>query len=255
MATDEVVDYKPESSWASDFAVLKSMFLSPVTESEDQKEQLESFYKNQAVQYDSYRHRMLFGRQPMIKAMKKPKGGVWVDMGGGTGSNMEFFKDINWWGKVVILDLCPSLAKVAEDRIKGHGWTNCEAVVADACDFSKPMPDGSVDVVTFSYALSMIPDWQKAIRNAFRMLKVGGQIAVCDFTVSKDQWPGMSALWTNIFKQDHVHLNAEHQQFLQKCFLTVEVGGGYGTFPYVPGVMQCPYYFFVGTKVTREFPL
>lgn len=33
---------------------------------------------------------------------------------------------------------------------------------------------GTVDVVTFSYALSMIPDWRAAIRNAFRMLKVVG---------------------------------------------------------------------------------
>ena len=59
---------------------------------------------------------------------------------------------------------------------------------------------GTVDVVTFSYALTMIPDWRAAIRNAFRMLKPGGHIAVCDFTVTKEQWMGMSALWTWIFR-------------------------------------------------------
>ncbi len=47
-------------------------------------------------------------------------------------------------------------------------------VLGDACDSSNSeMPgEGTVDVVTFSYALTMIPDWREAIRNAFRMLKV-----------------------------------------------------------------------------------
>jgi S-adenosylmethionine-diacylgycerolhomoserine-N-methlytransferase len=51
-------------------------------------------------------------------------------------------------------------------------------VLGDACDFDSPgMPAaGTVDVVTFSYALTMIPDWKAAIRNAHRMLKpVGNQ--------------------------------------------------------------------------------
>ena len=47
--------------------------------------QLESFYKDQADLYDSYRFRMLHARLPMIKAMPlPPKGkGVWLDIGGG----------------------------------------------------------------------------------------------------------------------------------------------------------------------------
>jgi S-adenosylmethionine-diacylgycerolhomoserine-N-methlytransferase len=56
-----------------------------------QQERLESFYVSQADLYDSYRYRMLHGRLPMVRAMPAPKGGVWVDMGGGTGSNLEFF--------------------------------------------------------------------------------------------------------------------------------------------------------------------
>ena len=42
--------------------------------------------------------------------------------------------------------------------------------------------EGTVDVVTFSYALSMIPDWRLAIRNAFRMLKVVSDI------ISLSEW-------------------------------------------------------------------
>jgi len=44
-----------------------------------------------------------------------------------------------------------------------------------------------VDVVTFSYSLSMMPDWLAALDNAKRILRPGGQIesrcdGLCDAT-------------------------------------------------------------------------
>jgi S-adenosylmethionine-diacylgycerolhomoserine-N-methlytransferase len=201
MAEPERIDYQPNATWSSDLQVLKSMIFADVKGS-TQQERLESFYVTQADLYDSYRCRMLHGRFPMINAMPAPKNGVWVDMGGGTGSNLEFFGDkLNHWGKVVVLDLCPSLVETAQKRVTARGWDSFVSVVlGDACDFDcVGMPAagmqalayrkshgptvltvshffslilGTVDVVTFSYALSMIPDWKAAIRNAFRMLKV-----------------------------------------------------------------------------------
>jgi ubiquinone/menaquinone biosynthesis C-methylase UbiE len=73
-----------------------------------------------------------------------------------------------------VLDLCPSLVDVATKRVTSKGWSDFVTVVlGDACDFEcAGLPAaGTVDVVTFSYALSMIPDWRQAIRNAYRMLK------------------------------------------------------------------------------------
>ena len=108
-----------------------------------------------------------------------------------------------------MLDYCPALCETAKKRVNSRGWGSFVSVVlGDASDFEcKGLPAaGTVDVVTFSYALSMIPDWKAAVRNAFRMLKKGGHIAVCDFTVLDAQWAGMSDLWTWIFSNDHVHL-------------------------------------------------
>ena len=76
----QVIDYHPPATWESDFQVLKSMIFADV-KGETQQERLESFYVTQADLYDSYRHRMLHGRFPMVKAMPAPKGGVWVDIG------------------------------------------------------------------------------------------------------------------------------------------------------------------------------
>ena len=130
------IDYQPSATWSSDLQVVKSMFFADV-KGATQQERLESFYVTQADLYDSYRCRMLHGRFPMVNAMPAPKGGTWVDMGGGTGSNLEFFGDkLNHWGKVVVLDLCPSLVETAQKRVRTRGWESFVSVVlGDACDF------------------------------------------------------------------------------------------------------------------------
>ena len=76
----ERIDYHPPATWSSDYQVLKSMIFANVQGS-TQQERLESFYVSQADLYDSYRHRMLYGRFPMISKMPAPKGGVWCDIG------------------------------------------------------------------------------------------------------------------------------------------------------------------------------
>lgn len=64
----------------------------------------------------------------MVHHPWKRKGGVWVDLCCGTGSNLEFFgQNLNHFSKVVALDLCPSLAKQVgavgqETRVSPGGW-------------------------------------------------------------------------------------------------------------------------------------
>ena len=66
---------------------------------------------------------------------------------------------LNHWSKVVVLDLCAALAETAKKRVRARGWTSfVDVVVGDACDTECPgLPaSGTVDVVTFSYALTMV---------------------------------------------------------------------------------------------------
>ena len=225
-----VKDYQPPASWASDWQVLKSMMLADV-KGDTQQERLESFYESQADLYDSSRCRMLHGRLPMAQHMPAPKNGVWVDLGGGTGSNLEFFgKDgLKHWKKCYVLDFCPSLVETAKKRVKNNGWEELVTVIlGDACDHQcAELPEaGTVDVVTFSYALTMIPDWQEAVRNAWRLLKPGGSIAVCDFTVCDDQWPGMSAVWKVSVDIFHIHCTTYESRFKHSFFTRPVPDGG-----------------------------
>lgn len=56
--------------------------------------------------------------------------------------------------------------------------------------------------VSISYALTMIPDWKAALANARRLLKPGGHLCICDFTVHASQWPISRYFWKRLFASD-----------------------------------------------------
>ncbi len=217
-------------------------------------ERMESFYGAQARDYDEFRKRLLTGREEMYGAVPVPEGGVWVDMGGGTGWNMENLADsIDRIGQVYVVDLAGSMLKIAADRFQKRGWSNIETVTADATRFRPP--GGQADVVTFSYSLTMIPDWFAAIDNALAMLKPGGIIGVVDFYVSRKHpaegmtrhgWFGRT-FWPNWFSADNVFPSSEHLPYLQQHFETVDLLESKCKIPYMP-LLRMPYYRVIGRK-------
>lgn len=217
-------------------------------------ERMESFYGAQAKDYDDFRKRLLTGRETMYASVPTPKDGIWVDMGGGTGWNMENLSEsIDQIQQVFVVDLAGSLLKVADDRFQQRGWTNVTTVEADATKFQ---PDtGPVDVVTFSYSLTMIPDWHAAIENAWSMLKPGGRIGIVDFYVSR-KFPRESmkrhgwftrTFWPNWFATDNVFPSPDHLPFLLDRFETESLVEDKCKIPYMPFV-RMPFYRFLGKK-------
>ena len=76
----------------ADLKILYHMVLKPVR-GKDHATRLESFYSGQANNYDDFRKRLLHGREELWQAIETPQDGTWVDLGGGTGSNLEYFGD------------------------------------------------------------------------------------------------------------------------------------------------------------------
>lgn len=217
-------------------------------------ERLESFYRAQAPNYDGFRRRLLHGRQELFEAVSIPEGGIMVDMGGGTGANLQWLgKRIDRLAKVYVVDLSPSLLEVAQKRARENGWTNVETVQADATTFSPP--DQAADLVTFSYSLTMIPDWFAAIDQAYRILRPGGLIGAVDFYVSR-KYPEETlarhgwftrSFWPVWFANDNVNLSADHVPYLHRRFRSWVFWEGRGSVPYLP-FLKVPYYGFVGKK-------
>jgi S-adenosylmethionine-diacylgycerolhomoserine-N-methlytransferase len=226
-------------------------------------ERLESFYSGQAGDYDAFRRRLLQGRERMLEAAAATEaeaglsGGTWSDIGGGTGHNVEAAGEecLARFDRVIILDLTPSLLEVARQRIEARGWTNVETMLADATAFSLSEGTPPVRRVTFSYSLTMIPDWFAAADRALQILEPGGFVGVVDFYVGRkhpDQGLARHGWWTRFgwpawFASDNVFLNPDHIPFWRWRLATSVLEECRAKVPYLP-LVRVPYYVFVGRK-------
>lgn len=202
---------------------------------------LQQFYAPQARAYDRFRERLLHGRRELIARLPVQPGGRVIELGGGTGRNLDFFGvRLAALASFELVDLCPALLSVAQERLRGRG--NVRLVEADAGDYR---PSSPADCVYFSYALTMIPDWRQAIDNAIAMLRPGGTLGVVDFHLPDTRWS--SRLWRVWFGHDGVWLSAEHLPYLRARLDPVACEEHRGTLPYLPG-LRVPYYLFVGRK-------
>ena len=125
-------------------------------------------------------------------------------------------------------------------------------IEADATSYRPAEP---VDCVYFSYALTMIPDWQAAMDNAIAMLRPGGMLGVVDFYVSAARpRPGEAVhgaftryFWPRWFAHDGVRLTPAHLARL-RCLLPDHLcQERRAHVPYLPGA-RVPYYIFVGRR-------
>lgn len=212
-------------------------------------ERLEQFYGPQASRYDRFRDRLLHGRQELLDRLAPPPGSRVIELGGGTGRNVEFLgARMLSLERLEIVDLCPSLLRLARERCRQ--WPEvAHAIQADATTYR---PDLPADCVYFSYSLTMIPDWRRALDNAMQMLRPGGLIGVVDFhlpAIANAAFQDRLAnwFWKKWFAHDGVRLSADHlsalrmlseQQFAESCR---------GGVPYLPGI-RAPYYIYVGRK-------
>ncbi|MDR2644130.1 MAG: class I SAM-dependent methyltransferase, partial [Planctomycetaceae bacterium] len=216
-----------------------------------------SFYKNQAKDYDDFRRRLLKGRESLwqnMLAIDPYQNTTWMDMGGGTGSNLLFFGDaISEISKIYVVDLAGSLLEVADSRIHDSGWKNIETAEADATSFT-PQED-AVDNITFSYSLTMIPDWFAAINHAWEILKPNGKIGVVDFYLSR-KFPSQGhvkhnwlkrTFWPMWFAFDNVFPSHDHVPYLHNKFEPILFEEHQTRLPWFP-FLKMPYYLFIGRK-------
>lgn len=147
---------------------------------------------------------------------------------------------------------------VAKERIEKNGWKNVEAIEGDATTWKPAEGLGCADLVTFTYSLSMIPDWFAAIDHATTLLSPRGLLTVVDFYVSR-KYPadGMvrhnwftRTLWPAWFANDNVNLSMDILPFLRYKLQQYVLLERMGPAPIV-SFLTYPYYIFVGTRKAK----
>ena len=159
-------------------------------------ERLESFYEKQASDYDSFRAKLLHGREDLAMQLALPADARVAEFGGGTGHSLTCFgtERLQHMAQYDLIDLCPSLLAVARDRVMDQGWG--EVVRCHEADVTTWQASEPLDAIVCSYSLSMVPDWWAAIDNAYAQLKPGGKLAIVDFYLSRKHVPaGPRASW------------------------------------------------------------
>jgi S-adenosylmethionine-diacylgycerolhomoserine-N-methlytransferase len=241
---------KSPATLLSDARVLLSL-LRGLPNSGSHAQRLGRFYGPQAARYDDFRERLLPGREALIGFLAGQPAGRLVELGGGTGRNLGFFgARLAEYASVELVDLCEPLLQIAAGRTAG--MRNVRLIKDDVTTWR---PEHPVDCVYFSYALTMIPDWRRAIDNAIAMLRPGGTLGVVDFYVSDARPdPGLVRhgaatrwFWRSWFRHDGVNLSGEHLRHLRSRLDTLQLAEHRAALPYLP-LVQAPFYIFVGRK-------
>ncbi|CBX91144.1 hypothetical protein IAQ61_002607 [Plenodomus lingam] len=277
-------------------------FLKPHTGdgSGSQQDALESFYKAQADVYDATRLRLLRGREDMLGLVSaqlkhRVEAGlisqrpVWVDIGGGTGHNVEqmdaYLSVPDFFRAVYVVDLSPSLCEMARKRFTRLGWKNVKVVCQDArafrlhehepeaferkqivsmgqtvLDLDENADAGGAELVTMSYALSMIPEFYSAIDSLDSLMSPNGVIGVVDFYVQNQvDFMGRNYMggaidrhcmwisrvfWRTWFEIDRVNLEPARRDYLEYRFGTILGINARNNF-FGSGI-KLPYYIWVG---------
>ncbi|MCP4183981.1 MAG: bifunctional demethylmenaquinone methyltransferase/2-methoxy-6-polyprenyl-1,4-benzoquinol methylase UbiE [Hyphomicrobiales bacterium] len=125
-------------------------------------------------------------KNAMVATLTPPKSSSsdWhcLDVAGGTGDiAMRIVEASNRQVKATVFDINSSMLEVGKDRAAANGLVSqIEFIEGNAEDL--PFETGSFDAYTIAFGIRNVPDINKALGEAFRVLKPGGRFLCLEFS-------------------------------------------------------------------------
>jgi demethylmenaquinone methyltransferase/2-methoxy-6-polyprenyl-1,4-benzoquinol methylase len=178
----------PESTWFGETSV------SP----KEKTEKVLGVFHSVADNYNIMNDVMSMGIHRMWKdrfvGMITPKAGLsYLDVAGGTGDiAFRIYKKTNTAPDITVCDINTSMLSVGRDLsidngyIKGMRWVTGNAELL-------PLPSNTKDVYTIAFGLRNVTHIDKALKEAYRVLKPGGRFFCLEFSHLPD--PAMQKLY------------------------------------------------------------
>ena len=171
----------------------------------DHGEAMDRMYRFQRHFYDASRRYYLVGRDQLIDRLAPPHGGSVLEIGCGTGRNLigaaRRYPDAKLFGVDISQEMLrTALNSVSRMKLERRVTMAC----ADATSFDPLSSLGQrrFDRIYFSYTLSMVPEWQAALRHAFSLLAQDGELHIVDFGQCEGLprgFRGMLFRWLELF--------------------------------------------------------
>ncbi|MCG5483833.1 MAG: methyltransferase domain-containing protein [Sinorhizobium meliloti] len=159
------------------------------TANEGQAHLMDRMYRYQRYIYDFTRKYYLFGRDTLIRELNPPPGASVLEVGCGTGRNLAVLGELYPDARLFGLDISAEMLATAKAKLRRRNRPDAVLRVADATNFTAASFDQEgFDRIVISYALSMVPEWEKAVDAAIAALKPGGSLHIVDFG-QQEGWP------------------------------------------------------------------
>ncbi|MFQ5975554.1 MAG: class I SAM-dependent methyltransferase [Candidatus Hydrothermarchaeales archaeon] len=118
-------------------------------------------------------------RTRAVEKLDLKKGDFVLDMACGMGHNFpHLVKAVGEDGNILGFDYSPDMLANAKKRIAKEGWRNIEIVQGDAAKL--PYPENHFDGAICTLAMSVIPDYKKALKRMVKVVKPGKRIVIID---------------------------------------------------------------------------